>query len=91
MKLSELVGTQILIRAIPLHETQSVTVKLISMDEGGIWVESQKVTEDMLEHFERSAASRTPIVFLPYAQIAWVMHFSDKVALSEKALGVDKP
>jgi hypothetical protein len=91
LRLEELIGESIFIRSIPVDENNPVLVKLYSVDSGGIWIQSQKLTEQMLETLKAHVAPRSPVYFLPYSQIAWICHWIDDPSLSEKSLGLSDP
>ena len=91
LKLEELVGEKIFIRSIPIDEKNPVFVTLFSVDSGGIWIQSQKLTEDMLQALKAHVAPKSPVYFLPYSQIAWICHWIDDPSLSEKSLGLSGP
>lgn len=84
-KLADYVGQTIIIRSIVIKEEAPAVVKLISLDEDGIWVESQDATEHYLAQFKLPSSPKTPVWFLPLAQIAWILGSEDYPALSEKA------
>lgn len=87
-KLIDYVGHTILIRSIPVNEERPAVVKLIDVDSGGIWVESQDATEHWLTELKKTSSPKTLVWFLPYAQISWILGSEDYPALSEKALGL---
>jgi hypothetical protein len=87
-KLTDYVGDTILIRSIPINEEHPVFVKLVAVDDGGIWIESQDATEHLLQQFKRTSAPKTAIWFLPFAQIAWILGTEDYPSMSEKSLGL---
>ena len=86
--LEELIGQSVVIRSIPINETRPALVKLLSVENGGVWVESQEATDHYLSEIGRQASAKTLAWFLPFAQIAWIMGSSDYPALSEKAFGL---
>ncbi len=86
--LQELVGETIIIRSIPINESNPALVKLLSVENGGIWVESQDATDHYLAEAERQSAPKTLVWFLPFAQVAWIPGSTDYPALSEKGFGV---
>jgi hypothetical protein len=90
-KLAEYVGDMILIRSIPIKEEHPVFVKLIAVDDGGIWIESQDATESFMRQVKRTSLPKTLVYFLPYAQIAWIMGTEDYPSMSEKSLGLSPP
>lgn len=86
--LQELIGHTVVIRSVVLHEERPTTAKLLSLEQGGIWVESQEATEHWLREVKRQATPRTLVWFVPYAQVAWIMESADYPALSEERFGV---
>jgi hypothetical protein len=89
LSLSECVGRNILIRAISVDENRPVFVKLLGIENGGIWLESQQKTNEILRFLERDSAPKTPVFFLPFSSIAWISYWMDIPSLSETALGID--
>jgi hypothetical protein len=87
-KLKDYVGRTVLIRSIPVNEERPVVVKLVDIDDGGIWIESQDATEHWLAEFKRASSPKTLVWFLPYDKISWILGSEDYPALSEKALGL---
>lgn len=87
--LADLVEQSVLIRSLVLDEQNPVFVKLLSVENGnGVWIESQKTTDHWLAMFKVTATPKTPVFFVPFSQIAWIMSFADYPALSEKSFGV---
>jgi hypothetical protein len=84
--LAELIGRNIVIRSIPLDEHAPAIAKLHAVEDGGIWVESQKAMEGMLQYLERTSAPRTLVYFLPFAQISWVMSSVDSPYISDSIM-----
>jgi hypothetical protein len=90
-KLTDYVGQTILIRSIPIDEEKPTVVKLIDVEAGGIWIESQKITDHWLAELKVASAPKTFVWFLPYAKLSWILGSEDYPALSEKALGLGPP
>jgi hypothetical protein len=90
-KLADYVGQTILIRSLVIKEDAPAVVKLVSLDEAGIWVESQDATEHYLAQFKYASSPKTPVWFLPFAQIFWILGSENYPAISEKALGLQSP
>jgi len=88
-KLRDYVDEMILIRSIPINEKHAVMVKLIGVDDGGIWIEWQDATEQWLAKVKRTLLERTPVFFLPYARIEWILGAADYPSFSDKSLGVN--
>jgi hypothetical protein len=70
-----------------LNNAKYITFKLLSVDVGGLWIESQRYIEQMLEMFGADSSQNTPVIFLPFSSILHVIHLADYPALSEKGLG----
>jgi hypothetical protein len=94
MRLHDLLG-QTLIAVIPALEdfntkkNKMLIVKLISVDAGGIWIESQQYTEWVLKLAERTESENSPILFVPFSSITYLVKLYDVPALSEKSLGLE--
>jgi hypothetical protein len=86
MQLSEFVGQQIIITARQLGGLQQV--KLLGVEAGGVWIDSQEITNQLLTHFKVATAPNTFVFFLPYVQIEMISIPLPTVGLNEKAFGV---
>jgi len=87
-ELKSKIGQQIILVTPFLHPTKFQKVILHGVEDGGIWIESQSLTNQLLEKFSVAASPRTAIFFLPWHQVSLVMDSLDVPALSEKGLGV---
>lgn len=87
-KFEEMVGETIIARVPNLHPTTLQSLKLHGAENSGLWVESQVLTEQLLSMFGVPTAPKTPVFFLPFHQIAFVLGYADAPALSETAFGV---
>jgi hypothetical protein len=83
-----MVGERILVRSDVLHAEPIMVVTLRGVEYGGIWIESQEMTNELLNRLGAQSAPRTPVFFLPFAQIHYMMAALDMPALGEKAFGV---
>jgi hypothetical protein len=86
MQLSEYVGQQIIINAQPLGGLQQV--KLLGVEAGGVWIESQEITNQFLAHFRVATAPNTFVFFLPYGEIEIISVHIPTVGLNETAFDV---
>jgi len=85
--LQALIGQEIL-TLIPLINPKIFQrVKLLAVEVGGIWIESEKLTQLILQGTKLPVA-KTPAFFFPFSQITFVMVPIDQIALSESALGL---
>jgi hypothetical protein len=87
MKFDDLVGKTVPIKIPMIHETKFQEVIIRGVDYGGIWIESESMTQDMLNGSGASAL-KTPVFFIPYHAIKFAYYGSEKLALSEKAFGL---
>lgn len=89
MNFSELVGTVILLRMERVDQKSEILkVKLVGTDPGGIWVESQEITNTVLQTIGAVSGEKTPVLFFPYHRISFAMATRDGFALDEKAFGL---
>jgi hypothetical protein len=86
--LAERIGEQILVRSNVLHAEQPQIVTLRGVKFGGIWVESQEMTNDLLARVGAPSSPATPVMFLPFAQILWILASYPGQSLQEKAFGL---
>ncbi len=71
MQLSDFVGKQITILIPHFDPKQYHRVILHGVEAGGIWIESQEFTNEVLGTHER--APKTLVLFVPYNQIAYAV------------------
>jgi hypothetical protein len=62
-------------------------VKLLTVDNAGIWIEDQKLTNDVLENLKLEAAPTQVTPFFPYSAIHAIFALVPGLSLSEKAFG----
>ena len=86
--LANIVG-EVIIARIPLLDAESlVLVKLHSIEADGIWIESQEFTNHLMQKFKLSSSRTTPLVFVPFARIDFILASLDSLSLSEPAFGI---
>lgn len=74
---------------IPLIEHHYQTVKLLGVEAGGVWIESQMMIDKVYSTVGRVSSERSPAFFFPYHQIEFAMVSIPGVALNEVAFGVE--
>jgi hypothetical protein len=85
--LASLIGEVIIVR-IPLLDADGMTlVKLHGIEAHGIWIESQELTNQLMEKFRFSSSRTTPVVFVPFDKMDFIIAGLDSLSLSEPALG----
>jgi len=67
---------------------QKLVVKLINVDENGIWIEDQKLTDLALEDLGLAALPKVITVFYPFASIHAILANLPGFSLSESKFGV---
>lgn len=83
--LKDMIG-EIIVAHVPLfHKTKWQRLKLLDVETAGIWVESQSITESILQASGVTSSPKTMIFFLPFHQILYILSSRDVPALSEKA------
>ena len=88
MQLSDHVG-QVIVMLIPaIHPTELQKVKLLSVESGGIWIESQTFLNMMLKSLGQATAPRSLAFFFPYHELRYGFVAIEGVALNERAFGI---
>lgn len=88
MQLSDYFDQEIMLAIPVLGGDVPQRVKLVGVEPGGIWVQSQSLTTSLLESVGASSAPVTPTLFFPYGQVIFVSVAVEGSALNEKAFGV---
>ena len=88
MMLSGHIGKEIIVLIPFIEPDHYQRVKLVGVEAGGIWIESQTMIDKVFSAVGEAASERTPIFFFPYHQIEFAMVPRDGVALNELAFGV---
>jgi hypothetical protein len=86
MQFSTLVGQQILVLLI--GQDEFFRVKLVGVEYGGLWLESQQVTNFLLRTAGLAGWEKTLVSFVPFPQMKVVHAALDQLALDEKAFGL---
>ena len=87
MNLEKFVGETIL-AMVEMVPGKIQRLKLLGVEAGGIWVESQYLTNFLLTQLGAASAPKTPVFFVPYSRIFFVFHGEGRTALNEEAFGV---
>ena len=77
--LKELEGTTVAMLSPTLHVTAFQRVKLHKVEDAGVWIESQTVTERILKGLGASMSPKTGIFFLPWTSVTMIMSSLDDV------------
>ena len=88
MELKSLVGENVLALIPRIDASVYQKVKLLGVESGGIWIESQHTTNQLLRFLGVQTAPKTLVIFFPYHEVAFVLSRLDVPSLDEKAFGV---
>jgi hypothetical protein len=88
MTFNDFVGQTVLAVIPIIHRVEFQKIKVHGCEPGGLWIESQALTDQMLKAIGQQVGQRTPIFFLPFHQIMLAWTVIDQPSLSESAFGV---
>jgi hypothetical protein len=88
LRFDEMIGDTVLAIVPMIDGMIFQELKLHGAEAGGIWVECQHLTDLALKAIGASVGERTPIFFLPFAQITFAWRAIDQTSLSERSFGV---
>ena len=72
-----------------IEQSDSILVTtLVDVEAAGVWVESPEMTKTIHAVAKNAMLPNTPIFFVPFAQIAWILSAAGYPSLSEEGLGV---
>lgn len=81
--LKAMVG-QSVVALIPIFDKiQFQEVKLLAVEDAGVWVESQKFMNQLLQKVGVTMSPKTMVFFLPFSQIAFIAASLDSPSISE--------
>jgi hypothetical protein len=88
LDMKSLEGTMITGLFRPLDGTLLQQVKLHRVEQYGVWIESQAVTEKLLSRAGVPSSQKTGVLFLPWSEVILILGSVDAPALSETAFGL---
>ena len=88
MQFADLVGQNVSILVPVIHATKLQNVKIVGVENGGIWIESQTLTNLALASLKIPASPTGLRWFVPYSGISLAMVGGGGPALDESAFGV---
>ncbi len=81
-------GTNIQIVLPGMDRTEIQEVKLRKVEDAGIWIESQRMTNDILKVLAQNSSTHTPVFFVPWHGVTLILSTTEGVSLSEKSFGL---
>lgn len=91
MRLSDFIGQEIILLIPFIEPDHYQSVRLLGVEAGGIWIESQGMINKVYSALGEVASERTPAFFFPYHQIEFGLVGIPGLALNESAFGVPSP
>ena len=88
--LNSMVGEMIIVRIAALDQEEMSLVKLHGVDANGIWIESQKFTDAMMKKCHLASSVTTPVLFVPFHSIEFILGSLRSLSLSETAFGLSE-
>ncbi|MFI5096983.1 MAG: hypothetical protein ACHQT6_03320 [Candidatus Acidiferrales bacterium] len=80
---------EVVIARIPLLDADGMMlVKLHAVEANGLWLESQDFTNELMEKFQFFSSRTTPLVFVPFDKVDFIIASLDSLSLSESAFGL---
>jgi hypothetical protein len=86
MELFDYIGNNITVVIPAIDPDSPQIVKLLGVEPGGIWIESQTLIDHILKIAEQKAAPNSLAFFFPYHELRFAFVPIEGPALSEKAL-----
>ena len=88
MQLSDYIGEHIQVLLLDIDPEHYELVKLLGVEAGGIWVESQTMINKVLVLIEKPTAPKSLAFFFPYHELRFVFVSEGGPALNEASFGV---
>ena len=88
MNFEKMIGQHILVKINRIDQTKYQDVKLLGVEAGGLWIESQTLTNAMLQAMQIPSAPKTAAFFFPYHEISFAISAIEGPSLDEKSFGV---
>jgi len=88
MQLSDYIGQEIVLLIPTIHPIEFQKVKLLGVEAGGVWIESQTLINLILKKTGFASAPKPLAFFYPYHELRSGFVAIEGPALNEKAFGV---
>ena len=86
LSLSNLIGTDILAFVPVFHPAIWQTMKLLAIENSGIWVEYRTLSERVLKEMGKTMTPTAVVLFLPFSSIHFVARVVPEPYISDEAL-----
>lgn len=85
---TKLIGKEVLAVVPTIDPILLQKLIIRGVEGGGVWIESQALTNQVLAKLNLPSAPKTPIFFLAFHEMRFVWYAEDVPALNEGAFGV---
>jgi hypothetical protein len=85
--LQNMVGEVVMARIPLLDADGMMLLKLHGVEANGLWVESQDFTNALMQKFQCFSSRTTPLVFIPFDKVDFILASLESLSLSEPAFG----
>lgn len=86
--LKSMVGETIIVRVPILDPEEMSLVRLHGVDANGIWIECQDFTDALMKRCRLATSVTTPVLFVPFTSIEFILGSVRSLSLSESAFGL---
>jgi hypothetical protein len=83
-----MVGETIIVRIATLDQEEMSLVRLHGVDANGLWIEFQTFTDALMTRCHLASSVTTPLLFVPFARIEFILGSVRSLSLSETAFGL---
>jgi hypothetical protein len=74
IELSSLIGHQVIVMGPSFIDNEKLeSVKLLAVEERGIWIESQEAVDRVIGRLQKKPSASSLAFFVPYGQIVTIM------------------
>ena len=74
IELRQLVGHRVIVKGPNFLDNEKLeSVKLLAVEEAGIWIESQEAMDKLVGHLSKKPSSAALAFFIPFGQIVTVV------------------
>ena len=74
IELRRLIGLQVIVMGPSFIDNEKLeSVKLLAVEEAGIWIQSQEAVDGVVGRLKKKPSSSSLAIFIPYAQISAVL------------------
>jgi hypothetical protein len=84
--LESLIGTEIVAFVPAFHPSQWQKLKLVNVEQSGIWVENRALQDGLLKESRVIMSPKSAVFFLPFSSVVYVLASLDLPYVSDEAV-----